>query len=162
MQQEIPDTIGLCVGPPPDLFVTEQVDTALDLRLVILREMKTRAGDELLTDVTHEIWCLSGPPSRGQRGKCKEPGQGVRAFAICSLLCSSLFPRSVFAIRLFDLALFPCLFTPADRASDAIRPSQAVPAAACVLLCDRPDAPSRLAWPASTGDPEAQEDGEWY
>jgi len=63
---------------------------------------------------------------------------------------------------LFGLALFPCLFAPDDRASDTIRPSQAVPAAACALLCDRPDAPSRLAWPASTGDPEAQEDGEWY
>ena len=63
---------------------------------------------------------------------------------------------------LFGLALFPCLFAPDDRASDAIRPSQAVPAAACALLYDPLDAPSRLAWPASTDDPEAPEDGEWY
>ncbi len=161
MQQEIPNAVRLFIGSPPDLFVTEQVETTLNLWQVILRKVKSRAGYELLADIAHVIWCVA-PSSTGQRGKGKEPGQGVRALAISSLLCFSLFPVSS---SLF-LPLCPCLFAlaslPLTAGLDTIPPSPAVPAAAYVLLCDRPGALSRPAWPALVDDREAQEDGEWY
>jgi len=163
MQQEIPNAVRLFIGSPPDLFVTEQVETTLNLWQVILRKVKSRAGYELLADIAHVIWCVA-PSSTGQRGKGKEPGQGVRALAISSLPCFSLFPvsSSLLALTSLPLSLYPCLFALDGRCSDTIPPSLTVPAAAYVLLCDRPGALSRPAWPALVDDREAQEDGEWY
>src|SRR5881227_2994852 len=58
MQNEISDTVRLRICSPPNLFIGEQFEAALDLRQKIFREMVPRARDKELTDFIQIIFHL--------------------------------------------------------------------------------------------------------
>ena len=46
VQHEVADTVRLLVRAPPDLFVSQTLKTALDLRQVLVKQQFERIGDE--------------------------------------------------------------------------------------------------------------------
>ena len=55
MQHQIANAVGLFVGPPPDLLVTEFLQAVFDLRQEVFRQMVARTRDESLADVAHQL-----------------------------------------------------------------------------------------------------------
>jgi hypothetical protein len=55
VQQQIADTVRAFVRAPPHVLITQDLQTALNLRKIISAQESARLGDKVLSDVSHHL-----------------------------------------------------------------------------------------------------------
>ena len=55
MQHQIADAVGLGIGSPPDLVITESLQTLFDLGEIIPSQERPGCGDKRLACVSHSV-----------------------------------------------------------------------------------------------------------
>src|SRR5882762_3501014 len=59
MQQQIADTVRAFVRAPPHVLITQDLQTALNLRKIISAQEAARLGDKVFSYVSHHLWTSS-------------------------------------------------------------------------------------------------------